>query len=51
VEHDRKKRRELLNRIQQIAADDLPVLDLFEVRFFTLASKRVQNYTGSADGV
>jgi peptide/nickel transport system substrate-binding protein len=51
VEHDRKKRRELLNRMQQIAADDLPVLDLFEVRFFTLASKRVQNYTSSADGV
>ena len=51
VEHDRKKRRELLNRMQQIAADDIPVLDLFEVRFFTLASKRVQNHTSSAEGI
>jgi peptide/nickel transport system substrate-binding protein len=51
VEHDRRKRRELINRMQQIAAEDLPVLDLFEVRFFTLASKRVQNHTNSAEGV
>ncbi len=51
VEHDRKKRRELLNRMQQIAAEDLPVLDLFEVRFFTIANKRVHNHTNSAEGV
>ncbi len=51
VEHDRKKRRELIDRMQVIAQDDLPVLDLFEVRFFTLASKRVQDHTGSAEGV
>jgi peptide/nickel transport system substrate-binding protein len=51
VEHDRKKRRQMINRLQAIAAEDLPVLDLFEIRFFTLANKRVQNHTSSAEGV
>ena len=51
IEHDRKKRKDLVNRLQAIAQDDVPVLDLFEVRFFTLANKRVQNHTTSAEGV
>ena len=51
VEHDRRKRKELIARFQQVAVDDLPVLDLFEVKFFTLANKRVQNRTDTAEGV
>ena len=51
IEHDRRKRKDMIGRFQQIAVDELPVLDLFEVRFFTLASKRVQNHTDSAEGV
>lgn len=51
VEHDVKKRRAALVRWQQLAAEELPVLDLFETKFFTLASKRVQNHTVSAEGV
>jgi peptide/nickel transport system substrate-binding protein len=51
VEHDRKKRRQLVNQLQKLAAEDLPVLDLFEIRFFTLVNKRVQSHTSSAEGV
>ncbi len=51
IEHDRKKRKELIGRLQSIAQEDLPVLDLFEVRFFTLANKKVQDHTNSAEGV
>ncbi|MCW5625661.1 MAG: ABC transporter substrate-binding protein [Burkholderiales bacterium] len=51
VEHDKAKRRELINRLQRTAVEDLPVLDLFEIRFFTLASKRVHNHTSSAEGI
>jgi peptide/nickel transport system substrate-binding protein len=51
VEHDLKKRRAALVRWQQLASEELPVLDLFEPKFFTLASKRVQNHTVSAEGM
>ena len=51
VEHDRRKRKDMIGRFQQIVVDELPVLDLFEVKFFTLASKRVQNHTDTAEGV
>ncbi len=51
IEHDRKARRALIDRMQVMAQDDLPVLDLFEVRFFTLASKKVQDHTLSGEGV
>jgi peptide/nickel transport system substrate-binding protein len=51
VEPDRRKRRELIDQLQTIAQSDLPVLDLFEVRFFTLASKKVQDHTTSGEGV
>jgi peptide/nickel transport system substrate-binding protein len=51
VEHDRRKRRELINALQRKVTEDLPVLDLFETRFFTLASKKVQNHTSTAEGV
>lgn len=51
VEHDKKKRREVIHRIQALAQQDLPVLDLFEVRFFTLANRKVQDHTSSAEGV
>lgn len=51
VEHDRRKRKDLIVRLQTLAQEDLPVLDLFEVRFFTLANRRVQDHTSSAEGV
>ena len=51
IEHDRKKRKDLIHRLQAIAQDDLPVLDLFEVRFFTLVNRKVQDHTTSAEGV
>lgn len=51
VEHDKRKRRELINAFQRKVTEDLPVLDLFETRFFTLASKKVQNHTSTAEGV
>ncbi|MFN7276683.1 MAG: ABC transporter substrate-binding protein, partial [Betaproteobacteria bacterium] len=51
VEPDRRKRRELINAFQRKVTEDLPVLDLFETRFFTLASKKVQNHTATAEGV
>jgi peptide/nickel transport system substrate-binding protein len=51
VEHDESKRRELVHRLQFLAQEDLPVLDLFEIRFFTMASSRVVNHTTTADGM
>jgi hypothetical protein len=29
----------------------MPVLDLFEIRFFTLANRKVRDHTDSAEGV
>ena len=51
VEPDRKKRKELIAKLQAIAAEDMPVLDLFEIRFFTLANRKVREHTDSAEGV
>jgi peptide/nickel transport system substrate-binding protein len=51
VEHDRRKRKDLIARLQAIAAEDMPVLDLFEIRFFTLANRKVRDHTDSAEGV
>jgi peptide/nickel transport system substrate-binding protein len=51
VEHDAKKRVALIQRMQALAQEDLPVLDVFEMRFFTLASKKVHDHTTTADGM
>jgi peptide/nickel transport system substrate-binding protein len=51
VEHDEGKRRALIHRLQVIAQEDLPVLDVFEIRFFTLANRKVVNHTTTADGM
>lgn len=51
VEHDPRKRVALIHRLQALAQEDLPVLDVFEILFFTLANKRVVGHTTTADGV
>lgn len=51
VENDATKRLELIHRLQQIAAEDLPVLDVLELRFFTLFNKTVQSHTTTSDGM
>jgi len=51
IEHDAKKRIALIHRLQALAQEDVPVLDVFEILFFTLANKRVVGHTTTADGV
>ena len=51
VEHDPAKRVALIYKLQVLAQEDLPVLDVFEMRFFTLAAKNVMDHTTTSDGV
>jgi peptide/nickel transport system substrate-binding protein len=51
TENDPKKRFELFARMQRIAMADLPVVPLMEMRFFTVANRKVMNHTIGADGI
>lgn len=51
VEHHAKRRVALIHKLQTLAQEDLPVLDVFEIRFFTLASRKVVGHTTTADGM
>ena len=50
IENDQKKRRDLFVKMQKLAQKDLPVIDLFEIRFLTIYNKKVHNHTIGADG-
>jgi peptide/nickel transport system substrate-binding protein len=43
-------RRALIGRMQRLAQEDLPTIDLFELRFFTLYNRRVRSHTVDAEG-
>lgn len=43
-------RRALIGRMQRLAQEDLPALDLFELKFFTLFNRRVRNHTVDGEG-
>jgi peptide/nickel transport system substrate-binding protein len=49
-ELDPALRRGLIGRAQRLAQEDLPVLGLFELRFFTLYNRRLRNHTIDAEG-
>jgi peptide/nickel transport system substrate-binding protein len=49
-ERDPAKRRELFVTMQKIAQTDLPVLDLFVMKFVTVYNKKLKNHTLQADG-
>ena len=51
VEHDPAKRIALIHKLQALAQEDLPVLDVFEMQFFTLAAKNLMDHTTTSDGV
>jgi peptide/nickel transport system substrate-binding protein len=51
VEHDPAKRVALIHKLQVLAQENLPVLDVFEMRLFTLAAKNVMDHTTTSDGV
>lgn len=51
VEHDPAKRIALIHKLQVLAQEDLPVLDVFEMQFFTLAAKNLMSHTTTSDGV
>lgn len=50
-ENDVKKRFAMFADMQKLAMTDLPVLPLMEMRFFTVASRKLQNHTVTADGL
>ena len=50
VENDPEKRKELFAEMQVLAQTDLPVLDLFEVKFLTVYNTNVHDHTIGADG-
>lgn len=50
-ENDLKKRFGMFADMQKLAMTDLPVLPLMEMRFFTMASRKLQNHTVTADGL
>ena len=50
IEHNDQKRKALFVDMQKIAQRDLPVLDLFEVKFFTIFNAKVKNHTIGLDG-
>ena len=51
TENDPKKRFELYVEMQRLAMTELPVVPLMEMKFFTIASKRLMNHTVTADGI
>ncbi len=50
-ENDETRRKELFAEFQRIAQDDVPVLDLFEMQFFTIYNKSVKDHTIGGDSV
>ena len=50
-ENDPKKRWDLYADMQRRAMTDLPLIPLMEMRFVTVASKRLANHTTTVDGV
>jgi len=51
IEGDTALRRGLLGQVQRLAQQDLPLIDLFEPRFFTVFNKRLHGHTIGAEGV
>jgi peptide/nickel transport system substrate-binding protein len=49
-ERDATLRRGLYGQMQRLAQEDLPVLSLFELKFFTMFNRRVRNHTVDAEG-
>lgn len=50
TENDAAKRKTLFHKMQQIAARDVPVIDLFYVQFVTIYNKQVKMHTTGAEG-
>ena len=50
VENDAAKRKALYAEMQEIAQRDMPVLDLFEMQFVTLAAPNLQGHTTGSEG-
>jgi peptide/nickel transport system substrate-binding protein len=50
IENDQAKRKALFATAQKIVQDDLPILNIFEMKFVTLASAKLMNHTITADG-
>ncbi len=50
-ENDVKKRFNMFAEFQKQAMTDLPVLPLMEMRFFTVANRKLHNHTVTADGL
>ncbi|WP_370955161.1 ABC transporter substrate-binding protein [Bosea sp. RCC_152_1] len=51
VEIDPAKRADLFKQVQRIIVTDLPAIDLFVVKQFTLADRKVKNHTRGVDGI
>ena len=51
VENDPKKRWDLYAQMQRLALTELPIIPLMEMRFITLAQRKLMNHTISADGL
>ena len=49
-EIDAKKRSEIYGEVQQILAEDLPVVNLFEMQFLTVYNDRLRDHAVSALG-
>lgn len=50
-ENDTKKRFEMFAEMQRLAMTDLPVLPLMDMKFFSVASRKLNNHTTTADGL
>lgn len=50
-ENDVQKRFAMFADMQKVAMTDLPVLPLMEMRFFTIASRKLHNHTVTSDGL
>lgn len=50
VENDPTKRQEEFRRMEQIVQEELPLLDLFDMQFVTIANKTVKGYRASGEG-
>ncbi|MBV8620978.1 MAG: ABC transporter substrate-binding protein [Curvibacter sp.] len=51
VENDPVRRVQLFKQFQEVVAQDIPDLNLFEPEFLTLANQRVHEHSVTADGV
>ena len=50
TENDPTQRTELFHEFQKLVADQLPILNLFEMHFVTVLNDRVQGYDASGEG-